>query len=437
MAEEKQSYIQDFKRLEERMQPASGWLQKLRLEAFDRFASLHFPTTHEEEWRFTNTAPLSKIPFRAVFESFKEPDLSQLEPFLFGKETRLVFVNGCYAERLSSDRSSGLRVDNLEQAMLHPASLEEHLARYAGWGQNTFTALNTAFLLDGAFVEIPEGMILEKPIHLLYLSTAPTDTVFHPRVLIVAGKGSEATIVESYISLTDHRYFSNAVAEVVLGEGSILHHLKIQKESPKGFHVSTIQVQQNRDSAYSSFVLTLGAELSRTDLNVRIDGLGARCTLNGLYLVSGNQHTDHHTEIDHVRPHGTSQELYKGILDGKSRAVFNGKIIVRKDAQRTDAKQVNKNLLLSDGARINTKPQLEILANDVKCNHGATIGHLEEEALFYLRSRGMSDPSARTLLMYGFVNDVSGRIRSEEVREKIERILMGRLQDFAGTQEAA
>jgi Fe-S cluster assembly protein SufD len=317
------------------------------------------------------------------------------------------------------------------------AEIEAHLGHYARFYDNVFVALNSAFLQEGAVILIPDGCIVEKPIELMFVSTAQTKAHHHPRVLIVTGKGSIANIVENYTGLNTGIYFSNAVTEIVLGQGSVMEHYKIQRESEQAFHIANTRVHQHRDSSYGSLSMTLGAELSRNELNVLLAGEGASCELNGLYLVGGIQHVDNQTNIDHAQPHSTSQELYKGILSGKSHAVFNGKIIVRKDAQRTDARQINKNLLLSDGARVNTKPQLEILADDVKCNHGATIGHLDEEAMFYLKSRGMSEPKAQRLLMYGFINDVLIRLKKESIREKINSLLIDTLKQFAQDKEEA
>ncbi|HJZ12962.1 MAG TPA: Fe-S cluster assembly protein SufD, partial [Acidobacteriota bacterium] len=294
-----------------------------------------------------------------------------------------------------------------------------------------FTALNTGLFQDAAVVYVPDGCVIEAPIELLFISSSRENAFINPRILIVAGKSSTTNIVESYVGFNELPYFCNAVTEIVLEEGAVMEHYKVQKDNQRSYHLSATKVHQSRDSAYTSLVVTLGSKLSRNELNVLLDGAGASCNLNGLYLIGGTQHADHQTMIDHARPYGTSQELYKGILDGESSAVFNGKILVRKDAQRTDAKQTNKNLLLSDGARVNTKPQLEILADDVKCNHGATIGHLEEDALFYLRSRGISARRARMLLLYGFINDVTARMKSESVRTALDAVLSSQLRQFA------
>lgn len=436
IAEEKQQYLNDFEALE-KANRTPEWTRQLRRKAVEQFQSLNFPTIKDEDWRFTNVSPIVKSDFRSSLNPAPVmPSLRQIEPFLFGGADcpRLVFLNGHFSRKLSSIHSlpEAVKIENLSNILTQQNDLlEQHLGTYAPIDRNIFTALNTAFLHEAAVVHVPDGCVLEGPINILFISAPQGKEVYHPRVLIVTGKGSITNFVESYASLNGNPYFTNTVTEIVVGEGSVMEHYKIQRESEQGFHIAATHTHQKRDSSYSCFSLTLGAELSRNELNVLLNGIGANCILNGLYLTGGIQHVDHQTSIDHSRPHGTSHELYKGILDGKSRAVFNGKIVVRKDAQRTDAKQVNKNLLISDGARVNTKPQLEILADDVKCNHGATIGHLEDDALFYLKSRGISDQNARSLLMYGFINDVLTRLRVESVRDKLDTILMARLQQFA------
>jgi Fe-S cluster assembly protein SufD len=438
MEKDKLHYIQDFEAFQKKAgRNSPQWIQRLRSEAMERFRSLNFPTTHDEEWRFTNLNPLVKIPFATRFTP-SNITIPQIEPLLFGDVDwpRLVFVNGLYEKHLSLLTSvEGVIVQSLAGAFTSDERIRNHLAQHAVVDSNFFTSLNTAFLNDGACVVIPDGKILDKPLQLLFVSISTEARAFYPRVLIVTGKGSVATVLESHAGLSNCSYFSNAVTEVMIGEGAVLEHYRLQCENEQAFHISTTAVRQSRDSLYKSFSLTTGAELSRNNLNVLIDGEGVDCTLNGLYLIAGKQHVDHHTLIDHAKPHGTSREFYKGILSGKSNAVFNGSIIVRKDAQHTDARQTNKNLLLSEGSRVNTKPQLEILADDVKCSHGATIGHLEEDALFYLRSRGIGDRVARRLLMYGFVNEITRSIKMDLLREQVDRILLKKLDEFAGLQE--
>lgn len=434
---EKETYLRDFEALKQESAP--DWLSRLRQSAMENFLSLEFPSTKNEDWRFTSIAPIVKTDFR-TFADADKPDIAQIRAHFLGSEGanhRIVFVNGRFSQELSAVTSlpKGVVIGSFSGSNI--PIIEEHLGQYARFDQNIFTALNTGLFQDAAVLYLPEGHVMESPIELLFVSTARENALINPRILIITGKASSTNIVESYVGFGDVPYLCNVVTEIVLGEGSIVEHCKVQKENQGSYHLSTTRVHQYRDSTYTSLLVTLGSKLSRNELNVVLNGTGASCNLNGLYLIDGSQHADHQTTIDHARPNGTSQELYKGILDGASHAVFNGKIIVRKDAQRTDAKQTNKNLLLADGARVNTKPQLEILADDVKCNHGATIGHLEEEALFYLRSRGMSARLARMLLMQGFINDVTGRLKSERVRTWLEVILSGKLQQFVERKEAA
>jgi Fe-S cluster assembly protein SufD len=349
----------------------------LRKYAAEHFEARGFPTTREEEWRFTNVAPITKVQFPTV--------------------------------------SPSLNAHHLRTALeFHPGLVEEHLGHYAACG-NPFVALNTAKFEDGAFLHISANTVVENPLWIEYM-TAPERTT-HPRNLIIVGAGSQVQIVEKYTGTG--QYFTNAVTEIVVGENAIVEHIKLEEESTAAFHVATIQVQQARNSVFKSHNISLGGLLVRNDINAVLS-TGCEGTLNGLYLVNGKQHVDNHTALDHAAPHATSHELYKGILDGESSAVFNGKIFVRKDAQKTDAKQTNKNLVLSENSVINTKPELQILADDVRCTHGATIGQLDEEALFYLRARGIRKTDARDLLIYAFARDVIDRISVPSVREHLQ-----------------
>lgn len=341
---------------------------------------------------------------------------------------QLVFVNGHFSPDLSSlDRLSGnLKAGSLA-AMLDsdPGILEPYLGRYASFEQNAFTALNTAFMRDGAFLLLPQGSVIPEPIHLLFVSTARRQsTVIYPRNLIVAGAGCRLTVVESYVGVYNDVYFTNAVTEIVAGDESVVEHYKVQQESEKAFHVGCLQAHPGRSGNFSSCFVSLGGSLVRNDVNAVLDREGIECTLNGLYLTRGKQHVDNQTSIDHAQPHCSSRELYKGILDGKSSGVFNGKIVVRKDAQKTNARQTNKNLLLSDHALVNTKPQLQISADDVKCTHGATIGQLDDEALFYMRTRGIGEETARSLLTYAFASEVVAGIKVEALRSHVDGVLL-------------
>ncbi len=460
--EEKQDlYFAQFAALEKnRAASDPAWLRSVRKVAIDRFAELGFPTTHLEDWKYTNVAPITRVPFQAVRPGAQRAAPQLQTHFADLRCSRLVFVNGFYCPELSSvkDLPAGVKACSLSTAFSEwPTLLEQYLARYASFADHAFVALNTAFIQDGGFVYVPKGVILEKPIYLLFISTGDNrPTVSHPRNLILIERESQATIIEGYIGLDGvaetgnskletrnssgwanfefpvsgfgrQVYFTNAVTEVLVGEGAVVHHAKLQQESERAFHIATVQVEQERSSNVTNHSIALGGALVRDDTNVVLGGEGAESLLNGLYVVAGSQHVDNHTVIDHAKPHCNSREFYKGVLDGASQGVFNGKIIVRKDAQKTDAKQSNKNLLLSEDAVINTKPQLEIYADDVKCTHGATVGQIDPDAIFYLRSRGIGLEEARSLLTYAFANDVLGRINYQPLRERLKDALFARL----------
>jgi Fe-S cluster assembly protein SufD len=303
--------------------------------------------------------------------------------------------------------------------------VEPHFGRHADSEHNGFTALNTAFARDGAFVSLPAGGRLPEPIHLVFVGVA--DALAQPRILVLAGPASEATIIEHYVGLAGQAYLTNAVTEIVAGEGAIIRHYTLLEESEPAFHVGTIQVDQDRDSTFRACSAAMGGRLVRNNLGVLLRAPGGSCALDGLYVVTGRQHVDNHVTVDHAVPRCASQQLYKGILDGRSRAVFNGRILVRRDAQKTDANQTNKSLLLAEGPEVHSKPQLEIFADDVRCTHGAAEGQLAEEAIFYLKSRGLGEATARMLLTYGFAREVIDRITLEPVRTRLDRLLLARL----------
>ncbi len=413
-----------------------AWLANLREKAGAAFESLDFPTTRDEEWKYTNVAPILNVRYRESFDpesnGLKRLTARDIEPFTFAeaRESQLVFVNGSFSRKLSNlaALSQGRVAGNLAELPSEHANVaRDHLAAYADYRDAVFTALNTASLSDGASVYIPDGKALDAPIHLLFISTAEEPLVSHPRVLIVAGAGAVATVIESYVSLGDGVYFTNAVTEVVVREGANVTHYRLQQESERAFHVATTQVHQERASDYASYAFSLGARLARHDLNVALTGENVETTIDGLYVATGEQHTDSHTSLDHRKPRSVSNQLYKGILDARARAVFNGKIFVREGALLTDARQLNKNLLLSSEAHVDTKPQLEIFADDVKCAHGATVGQLEDEELFYLSARGITPERARALLTYGFAEDVIGRIKLRSAREYLDRVVLDKL----------
>ena len=370
-------------------------IDRIREEARQRFSDLGFPTTHDEDWRFTSVAPIARTRFEPCGAGSQPAAASQAAP--------------------------GVRI-----AKLSEADVEPYLARYASFQNNAFVALNTANFEDGIFIHIAKGAVIEEPIELIIRSSANGHpTVSHPRILILAEPDSQATIIETYTG-NGGAYFTNPVTEIVAGDHAVIDHYKLQTETARAYHVSTTQIQLGRDTNFRSHSLSFGGALVRNDVNAVLSE-GCECTLNGLYLAAGEQHIDNHTSIDHAKPHAASHELYKGILEGHSSAVFNGKVLVRKDAQKTDAKQTNKNLVLSEDAVIDTKPELQILADDVRCTHGATIGQLDPEAIFYLQSRGIGLADARNLLILAFARDIVDRIKVAPLREQLERILLEKL----------
>ena len=415
-----------------------SWLRRLRENAFARFEELGFPATNQEEWKYTNVASIAKAKFEVAFESMKDSaqiDSAQLQSFTYAEARRslLVFINGHYSSELSSVEAlpEGVIAMDIHGALKdakYGEILRDQLARSADYSENAFTALNTAFISSGAFLFISKGVSIDAPIHLLFIADVKEKAVASfPRILIVAEQGSSATVIESYASAHEEVYFTNAVVEIRLEDGARLNYYKVQRENSKAFHIATTQAELGRNSSFNSTTVTLGAQLSRHNINVMLDNEGAECWVDGLYIVGSGQHADTHSLIDHRKPHCTSHQLYKGILDGKSRAVFNGKVFVHENAQQTDAMQTNKNLLLSNEARVDTKPQLEIFADDVKCAHGATVGQLEEEELFYLSSRGLHPDIARNLLTYGFAEEVIEKIKVESIKAQLDEAVLNRL----------
>jgi len=431
-----ENYLAQFERRANSRAAEPPWLASLRKKAIERFAELGFPTTRHEEWKYTSVQPIAQTAFQPG-EGAGEPE--SLSPCKAPSAPLLTFCNGRYAPRLSriDGLPDGVVVTNLTAAPeTHPEIVERHLAQYARYNDHPFVALNTALMQDGGFIYIPEGVLVEKPILLVHLCVAgEAPVVSYPRTLIVAEESSQATFVETYTGptgevLTDpHRErpsFTNAVTEIVGGENAVIDHYKVNQESEAAYHVAMTQIYLRRNSNFVSHSITLGGALTRNDINTVLDDEGIEATLNGLVVANGRQHVDNHTTIDHAKPHCTSHELYKGIWDGHATGVFNGKIFVRQDAQKTDARQTNQNLLLSQNAVINTKPQLEIFADDVRCTHGATVGQLDEDALFYLRTRGIGKEEARALLTYAFTSDILARIKVEALRTQLEELLASR-----------
>ncbi len=435
-AEQLESYLATFS---EFAKTAAGrnlpWLTKLREDAFARFCEVGFPTTHDEDWRFTNVAPIAKAAFRLANGSGRIGK-SELEEWLLpGAACQLVFVDGRFRRELSSlDKlPAGVKVNSLANEIgSNPATVEPHLGRYLDTARDAFSALNTAFLEDGGFVHIRRGTVLEQPIHLLFVSTAgEAPLMSHPRNLILVEEQSQAAIVEDYVSLGGGKAFCNTATELIAGESAVVSHYMVEREHREAFNVSTLRIQQARSANVATHSILLGGGLVRNNVHPVLAGEGAECLINGLFIGNGRQHLDNYMLVEHAQPHCESRQFYNGILDGKSHGVFHGRIIVHKDAQKTDAKQTNRNLLLSDDAQIDTKPQLEIYADDVKCTHGATIGQIEEGALFYLRSRGIDEVSARKLLLLAFANECLDRMKEETVRTHLQAIINHHLFEMA------
>ena len=404
----------------------------MRRGAMQRFKELGFPTTRQEEWRFTNILPITKIQFQPILRNeLHGVTKSDLQPYALDHALRLVFVDGMFSQELSDSSShpAGLIAGSLAETLKkHPDTIQSYFNYLVMGEENAFTTLNTAFLWDGAYISVPQGVILENPIQLLFVATHREQVyAAQPRNLIIAGIDSQCKIIEMYVGLAQNTYLTNTVTEISLGDNAVVEHDKFQVEGVNAYHIGTTHVQMNAASRFTSNVISLGGSIVRNNLTARFDAEGAECILNGLSLGRGTQVVDNHTVIDHAKPHCTSHELYKSILDGASKGIFNGKVFVRKDAQKTDAKQTNKTLLLSDDATMNTKPQLEIFADDVKCTHGATIGQLDDEQIFYLRSRGIGLDAARDILTSAFAGDVVNRITIEPFRRQVERMIHDRL----------
>jgi len=423
-------YLSQFDELDRGPEPL--WLGAQRRAAIESFATLGFPTTRNEDWHFTNVAPVLERTYTPLTRASSALSPRDIVQFQFeGEWQTLVFLNGQYVPQLSQSVSG-------ESAFVGPISaalesddtarlLERHVGGLAESHTHAFTALNAAFAGDGALVHVPPNTTTPQHIHLLFVSDdAAEGALVSPRNLIVLGHHAEATVMESYVSIGNANYFTNAVTEVYVADCARLRHYKIQRESTQAFHVGSWYVTQGRTCAYEAFSFAIGAELSRTNIATLLDGEGSHVSLDGLYLVNGDQTVDHQTSVIHAKESCTSHELYKGVMDGESHAVFNGKVYVRPEAQKTDGKQSNANLLLSDRARVDTKPQLEIYADDVKCTHGATVGPVDSTALFYLKSRGIGTEIALRLLTYAFAADVLEELTIPAVRDKLERLAFER-----------
>jgi Fe-S cluster assembly protein SufD len=404
------------------------WINALRAEAVNRLDGLSLPTMRDEEWRFTDISPLTKLSFSAALgaSTLEAADVAHF--YIEEASIRQVFVDGVYAPQLSSVViDSGVVVSNLPtllatHATKYATTIEVHLGRHATFNDNGFAALNTALLQDAAVIIVPRNVATTAPVHLLFIATKK-EVASNPRCLVVAETGSVVTVIEDYVALQEAAYFTNAVTEIVLEDNARVNHIRIQREGVQAFHIANCAVSVGRSSNYQSVSVALGAQISRYNLDVLM-AEGAECVVDGLALIAANQLADTHTCIDHTQPHGVSRQLHKCIVGGSAHAVFNGKIMVRKGAQRTDSVQSSRNLLLSRRAQVDTKPQLEISADDVKCAHGATIGQLDSEEVFYLQSRGLSDSVARNLLTYAFGAEIIERIPVASLKRQLEQTVL-------------
>jgi len=422
-------YLSNFGEFEKRLNGGKeSSIHQKRKEALSNFSKLEFPTIKDEEWKYTSIAPLLKYNF---VPSFDKKNISKdfIKSLLFNEmeHSLVVFINGRFSEEHSDllNLPDGVVVGSIaDEIKKNNEILLKHFGKYADHQNQIFTALSTAYTEDGAFVYVPGGKIVDEPIHIIFIASSGDEKILsQPRNLFVAEKNSQATIIEHYVGSENKIYFTNSVTEIVAEENAVLDHIKLQEESKKAFHIARMEVDQERDSNFSSHLISTGAVLTRNDFNARFNDEGGECTLNGLYMIDGSQLFDAHTLMDHAKPHCNSHEHYKGILDDKSRGVFNGKVVVRQDAQKTNAFQQNNNILLSNEALVNTKPQLEIFADDVKCSHGATIGQMDDEAKFYLKSRGIGEEASKGILLHAFASDVITSIKIESVRNYIEKII--------------
>ncbi len=432
-----ESYLAAFTEFSHATAQDPAWLRDLREAAFARFCAVGFPTTRDEDWRFTNLSPVTRTPFRLASGSANQFTVSDLVRWrMENAAARLVFVDGAFEPGLSNWTSlpKGVTVNGLaRETASQPEAVRRHLGRYLDIDRDPFSALNTAFARDGAYVHVARGVVVERPIHLLFVSTAGSSPAMtHPRNLVVVEDEGQATVIEDYISVgNDIPAFSNAATELVAGGSASVQHILIEREHLQTSNFSTLRIEQARSANVGSHSLLLGGGLVRNNVHPVLRGEGGECLINGLFIGGGRQHLDNYMLVEHASPHCASRQFYNGILDDHAHGVFHGRIIVHKDAQKTDAKQTNRNLLLNDDAQIDTKPQLEIYADDVKCTHGATIGQIEENALFYLRSRGIDQREARRLLLEAFAGECIDRVTPGPAREYTEAAVFERLLSVA------
>ncbi|MCX6175599.1 MAG: Fe-S cluster assembly protein SufD [Ignavibacteriales bacterium] len=427
-------YVSKFKSFEDKLNGQSkSFLHDIRKNALISLAELSFPTNRNEEWKYTNVTPILKQNFiPALISTLHKFRKEEIKPLLFKDFDYhlIVFVNGLFAEELSEigNLPKGVVVDGLNRITKNnPDSISKYINKLSKI-DNAFNALNTAYSYDGLVVILPDGMILEKPIQVLYLNSSKDDLVLStPRNLIVAGKNSQVSVITNYNGYSNKTYFSNIITEVYVEENAIVDFYKIQNENDESYHIEKVQAIQKKNSVFNHYNINFGGAIVRNDINTLHDDQNIETHYYGLYLAHGKQHVDNHTFVDHAKPNCMSNELYKGILDDNSRGVFNGKIIVRRDAQKTNAYQQNKTILLSKTATIDTKPQLEIFADDVKCSHGATVGHLDDTSEFYIRSRGVPQELAKSMLIRAFANDVIDTVKIEPLKEQINHMIFEHL----------
>jgi Fe-S cluster assembly protein SufD len=424
----------------ERWQHSKLWISVIREEGRRMFEKMGLPGQRREEWKYTDVSAISRYSFSPP-APLKEPGPGLPEPLMSSivSPLRLVFVNGFYSSLLSrldaANLPEGVEIGSLGAAINrnHPL-LQTNLAAYADAEENSFVALNSAFIEDGAWVYIPEGVRFEQPVHLVYIGTKKGSgdrqpAVHYPRNLIVADRDAAVTIIEEYAGENGSVYLTDAVTEIVVNKGAEVDHYKLQRESEQAFHLAAVQVIQGKGSHFRSHSVSFGGQLTRNNIHSQISGSGSSCTFNGLFMVHDKQHVDNHTLIDHRAPDCRSSEVYHGILDDRARGVFNGKIYVHRDAQKTDSRQISRSLMLSNDAIVDAKPQLEIFADDVKCTHGATVGQLDANSLYYLRSRGISADEARRMMVLGFARQITSQFKPESFRKAVETLLAERLEN--------
>jgi len=403
-----------------------AWMQELRREAVALVNDQGLPTTESESWRYTDLKSLASLPFILAPEQKGIEKVEELS-FLDDEWLRLVYCNGHLKRTMSAvgDLPQGMRVTSLSEMLAEEAvCVRNHLSGVSSFREGVFNALNLALSSEGAVIEIPEGIVVDRPIHLVFINEADSEPfMVHPRVLILAGRNSQVSVVETHLGLTESTYFANSVTEIVASENAAVDYYKLQREGANAYHVGTVDSYQGRSANVRTGIITLSGKLVRNNTKAEFGGEGGYAELNGLFLASSDHHVDNHTTIEHAQPHCSSRELYKGILSEKARGVFRGRIVVAEGAQKTDSKQTNNNLLLSDDAFISTRPQLEIYADDVKCTHGATIGQLEEEAMFYLRTRGIGREAARSMLTYAFASEVVNEVRLPALQKQLDNFL--------------